>query len=318
MKTFNSHKPSLLAKKSRFFGGAGLFRKLLGSATLALLAWVPAYAQIPGPSDPLSLSGPDVQEQFQEITIEQKIDAQVPLDLTFKDEAGQDVRLGDLLGDTPAVLALVYYECPMLCTEVLNGMVATFGALKFDLGKDFNVITVSIDPGETPELATAKKAHYLEGYGRPGAEAGWHFLTGDEGSIETLATTVGFRYAYDPTTDQYAHAGGIMVLTPGGKISRYFYGIEYLPRDIQFGLTEASEGKIGSVVDQITLLCFLYDPTTGTYGFYVIGAMRVVAVATVLALCAFWLVHYVRGRARTQEGQPVKPIPNPESAVVDG
>ncbi len=197
--------------------------------------------------------------------IEQRLGEKVPLDLAFHDEAGQPVRLQKYFQQKPVVLVLAYYRCPRLCTEVLNGLESGLEAIPLDIGRDFNVLTVSFDPRETPELAAAKKVPYIEKYGRGGAAEGWHFLTGDETSIKQLTEAVGFHYHYDPRSDQFAHASGIMILTPEGKLARYFYGIRYSPRDLRLGLVEASAEKIGSPVDQLLLFCFHYDPTTGQY-----------------------------------------------------
>ena len=202
---------------------------------------------------------------MQKVGFDQRLNEQVPLDLEFTDEAGQPVKLGDYFGDKPVILVLAYYRCPMLCTLVLNGLAQGMMDVPFDVGKEFQVVTVSFDPRETPELAAAKKKTYIERYGRPGAAAGWHFLTGSAASIKKLTRAVGFRYAYDARLDQFAHASGIMVLTPAGKISRYFYDVKYSGRDLRLGLVEASENKIGSPVDQILLYCFHYDPTEGSH-----------------------------------------------------
>jgi protein SCO1/2 len=226
---------------------------------------------------------------LESVGIEQKLGGTIPLDLAFRDEAGKTVRLGDLVGGKPAIVSLVYYRCPMLCTEVLNGLVASLETLRFDAGNEFNVVTVSIDPKETAALASDKKAVYLKRYGRADASKGWHFLTGDEGSIARLADAVGFRFTYDAETDQYAHAAGIFVVTPDGRLARYFYGIDYPARDLRLALVEASEGKIGTIADRIVLFCYEYDPTTGRYGATILGAMRIGAVLTVLALGGFIL-----------------------------
>ncbi len=218
------------------------------------------------------------------ISIEQKLNQQVPLDLPFRDEAGNAVKLGDYFGKRPVVLALVYYDCPMLCTEVLNGMVSAFSVLKFDIGNQFDVVTVSFDPREKPALAKAKKAVYVGRYGRAGADQGWHFLTGDPPSINALTKAVGFHYQWDPRTDQYAHATAIMVLTPQGKLAQYYYGVEYSPKDLRLGLVEASQGRIGNVVDQILLYCYHYDPRTGKYGAVITRTLQVAGVLTILVL----------------------------------
>ncbi len=235
---------------------------------------------------------------FRRVAFDQHLDAQVPLDLPLRDEQGRTARLGDLLDGRPAILALVYYECPMLCNEVLNSLLRSLNALSFDVGKEFNVITVSIDPGETPSLASRKKASYLKRYGRPGADRGWRFLTGDEASVRRLADVVGFRYVYDPQTDQYAHPAGIAILTPGGRIARYIYGISYPARDLRLGLMEASAGKIGSPVDKLLLMCFHYDPRTGKYNFAIMTIIRVLGVATLASLGTFMFVMLRRDRRR--------------------
>jgi protein SCO1/2 len=220
------------------------------------------------------------------------------MDLVFQDERGNDVRLGDLFDGKPVLLTLVYYECPMLCTEILNGVLRSLRALSFNVGEEFNIVTVSFDPDETPTLALTKKRLYIDRYARDGAEEGWHFLTGDEESIRRLTESVGYRYTYVPARDQYAHASGIMVLTPTGKISRYFYGIEYPARDLRLGLVEAAANKIGTAVDQILLLCFHYDPTTGKYGMVIMNVIRLLGFITVAALAAFVVPGWIRDRKR--------------------
>ncbi len=260
-------------------------------------------AQIaPAPFEPLSIGGPDPSVQFKDIKIEQNLDAQVALDLVFRDESGSQITLGEALDGKPAILALVYYQCPSLCNVVLNGVEAVVDSMKYHIGKDYSVITVSIDPTETPQLARDKKTAHLERLHRDGAEEAWHFLTGDEEAIERLAGTVGFRYAYDAKTGQYAHAGGVMVLTPQGRVARYYYGAEYIPRDVEFGLVEASQGKIGSLVDQVTLLCFRYDPATGKYGFLVIRAMQFAAGLMVAGFATMYAILYFRSRRNKREG----------------
>jgi protein SCO1 len=231
------------------------------------------------------------------IGIDQRLNHQVPLDLPFVDESGRNVRLGDYFGKRPVLLALVYYECPMLCTQVLNGVVSALATLKFDVGREFDVVAVSINPKEGPGLASQKKAAYLERYGRPQTAAGWHFLTGRDENIKRLAAAVGFRYEYDEEIGQYAHGAGVEVLTPKGTISRYFYGIEYSPRDLRFGVIEASEERIGTAVDDVLLLCYHYDPATGKYGATAIGMVRIGAVLTIVAFLTFLFVSLKRERA---------------------
>ncbi len=230
------------------------------------------------------------------IGIDQRLNHQVPLDLPFVDESGRDVRLGDFFGKRPVLLALVYYECPMLCTQVLNGVVSALGTLTFDVGREFDVVAVSINPREGPGLASQKKAAYLERYGRPHTAAGWHFLTGKEENIRRLADAVGFRYEYDESIKQYAHGAGVELLTPKGIVSRYFYGIEYSPRDIRFGVIEASEERIGTAVDDVLLLCYHYDPATGKYGATVVGMVRIGGVLTLAAFLTFLFVSLRRER----------------------
>ncbi|MGH9523907.1 MAG: SCO family protein [Terriglobales bacterium] len=226
------------------------------------------------------------------VGIDQNLNHQVPLDLAFTDESGRAVKLRDYFGSKPVVLSLVYYECPMLCTETLNGMVSAFKVLKFEPGKEFNVVTVSFNSHETPQLAAQKKANYLRQYGRPGAEQGWHFLIGSQASIDALTNAVGFHYAWDQTTQQFAHATGIMVLTPDGKIAQYYYGVEYSPRDLRLGIVQASKGQVGTVVDQVLLYCFHYDPRTGKYGAVITRVLQVAGVATIVFLGGFMFLMF--------------------------
>lgn len=235
-------------------------------------------------------------EALREIGIDQKLDEQLPLDLMFYDENGQAVHLQDYFGEKPVILSLVYYECPMLCNQVLNGVVSSLRTLSFDVGKEFTVVTVSFNPREKPELAFKKKASYIKEYARAGAEQGWHFLTGDSAAIASLTRSVGFRYRYDASTNQFVHASGIFVITPRGRTSRYFYGIEYSPRDLRLALVEASDNKIGSPVDQILLYCFHYDPVTGKYGVAIMNVLRLAGITTVAVLGAFMIVMFRRDR----------------------
>ena len=230
------------------------------------------------------------------VGIDQNLNAQIPLELTFKDETGQTVRLGQYFRQKPVVLALVYYECPMLCDMVLNGLTHSMEQISLNLGRDFDVVSVSFNPRETWQLAGAKKANYVEKYQRTGAAEGWHFLTGREEEIRKLADAAGFHYKYDPVTKQFAHAAGIMVLTPDGRIARYFYGIEYKPRDFRLGLVEASRRKIGTPVDAILLFCYHYDPMTGKYGFVIMNVIRTLGSATVIGLATLLFVLIRRDR----------------------
>ncbi len=233
---------------------------------------------------------------LENVGIEQRLNEQLPLDLTFKNSEGQEVKLGDYFHDRPVVLSLVYYECPMLCTMILNGLLKCVNVLEFDVGDEFEIVTVSFDPTETPEMAAKKKASYLAQYDREGAEAGWHFLTGSEENIKQLTRSAGFSYKYDAENDQYIHASGIMVATPDGKLSRYAYGIEYSPRDLKLSLMEASEERIGSPVDAVLFYCFHYDPTTGKYGLVIMNVVRLIGTATVLLLAVFIITSIVRDR----------------------
>lgn len=237
---------------------------------------------------------------LRDVGIDQRLDNQLPLDLAFHDESGGTIKLGEYFGRKPVILAMVYYECPMLCTEVLNGLLASLKNMPLDVGKQFNVVTVSFNPRENSGLAANKKRVYVGLYGRSGASEGWHFLTGDEPQIQALARAVGFHYAYDPDSGQYAHATAIMVLTPQGRISRYFYGIDYPSRDLRLSLVEASGGKIGSPADKILLYCYHYDPTTGKYGLVIANVMRMAGLVTMLILGTFLLLMFRRER-------PVRP-----------
>jgi protein SCO1/2 len=239
------------------------------------------------------------------VGFDQRLNEQAPLDLPFTDEAGREVKLADYFGEKPVILVLAYYRCPMLCNLVLNGVVKGLMDVPFHVGREFNVVTVSFDPRETYDLAAAKKKTYLDRYGRPGAEQGWHFLTGHEPAIEALTKAVGFRYTYDPKSDQYAHASGIVLLTPEGKVSRYFYDVNYSPRDLRLGLIEASQHKIGSPVDQVLLFCFHYDPTAGKYGAAIINLVRAGGVLTVVVLATFLAVMYRHERRQTVIGNPL-------------
>ncbi|HEU4795365.1 MAG TPA: SCO family protein [Pyrinomonadaceae bacterium] len=279
--------------------------KVLFVILLLAMAWssVPAQAP-PGPSSPLYGARPEsgppatgLPSALQEVRIEQKLDQQLPLDLTFRDEAGNNVKLGQYFGQKPVVLAFVYYDCPMLCTQILNGMVTSFRVLPFQIGQEFDVVTISFDPRETSALATAKKKVYLDHLPenmRANAATGWHFLTGDEANIAKVTEAAGFHYRWDDKTQQYAHASAIMVTTPQGKLSRYFYGVDYAPRDLRLGLIESAESRIGSPADQLLLYCFHYDPSTGKYGAAIMRIMRIAGAATLLGIIAMVLL--LKGR----------------------
>ncbi len=239
------------------------------------------------------------------VGIEQHMGEQIPPDLTFRDETGKTVRLGDYFGKRPMILNLVYYQCPMLCGEVLAGLTSSLKVLKFDVGDQFDVLTISFNPRETPELAAAKKAEYLKRYGRSGAAVGWHFLTGPEPSIEALTNAAGFQYEYDPKTQQFAHATAILVLTPEGKISKYFYGVDYAPKDLRLGLIQASDKKIGTVVDEVLLYCYCYNPSTGKYGAIIWRILNLAGAATILVLGGFLVVMFRIGSKHSKAGAQV-------------
>jgi len=284
--------------------------KLLLSLTVLLLATnvsaqksehynSPLYA--PKKYDPTQAgTSTGLPAALKSVGIEQKLDAQLPLDAEFKNESGEIVKLGDYFGKgRPVVLALVYYECPMLCNEVLNGLTGSLKGISFEAGKEFDVLAISFDARENdkPELAKNKKASYLNRYGRGGAaENGWHFLTGTQSEIDKITGAVGFNYEYDEATEQFAHAGGVMIITPEGKTSRYIYGIDYSPKDLKFALMDSAEGKIGSPVEQLYLYCFHYNPATGKYGLAILSVLRLMAVATVLGLGGMLFVFWRRGR----------------------
>jgi protein SCO1/2 len=222
------------------------------------------------------------------VGIEQRLNQQVPADLAFRDETGKPVKLGDYFGKRPLILSLVYFRCPMLCSEVLAGVEGSLKAISFNPGKDFDILTVSFDPHDTPDAATEKKAEMLKRYRRPGASDGWHFLTGSQESINALTKAVGFQYQYDKTTDQFAHTTGLMILTPEGKIAQYYYGVEFPPRDVRLGLIQASQGKIGTLADAVLLYCYHYDPKAGKYSAVINriiqlgGGLTILSIGTVL------------------------------------
>jgi len=234
---------------------------------------------------------------LRDVGYDQRLGEQVPLDLVFRDEVGRLIPLRSLFRGRAMVLSLVYYQCPMLCTLTLNGLASALSVLTFDVGKEFDVVTVSFEPKETAPLAAAKKKAHLERYPRPGAAEGWHFLTGDAPTIAALTRAVGFRYVWDAETRQYAHPAGLVVLTPDGRIARYMYGVEYAPRDLRLALVEASQRRIGNPVDTVLLYCYQYDPARGRYAASVLRLVRLGGILTVLGLASFVLVSLRRERA---------------------
>jgi protein SCO1/2 len=283
-------------------------RKLAATTILIVFAGVSAWAQGAEPKYAVQSDGATNQQIpiFDQVGLDQHLNQQIPLDLTFTDENGQPVQLKQYFGSKPVILSLVYFQCPMLCSQVLSGMAGAFnGIRRFSVGSDFDVLTVSFDPRDTAENAAESKKTYLQRYRRPGAAQGWHFLTGNKQAIDALAGAVGFRYAWDPKIQQFAHASGIMLLTPDGRVAQYYYGIEYAPRDLQLGIVEASQGKIGNLVDKFILYCYHYDPARGKYGAVVFNILRVSALATLLALGGFMVIMFRRDFLAARQSRSV-------------
>ena len=250
-----------------------------------------AWAQGMGPSiqsPPASVRPPGLKH----VGIEQHLNEQIPPGLIFRDESGKPIRLEDYFGKRPMILNLVYYKCPMLCSEVLSGLTAALKPMKFDVGKDFDVLTISFDPRETPQDATGSKAKWLQRYGRPGAEKGWHFLTGPQDSIDALTRAAGFQYDYNEKSGQFAHVTAILVLTPEGKIAQYYYGVEFSPKDLRLAMVQASNHKIGSLADQVLLYCYHYDPNAGRYSVLILRVLRLAGVATMIILGGFMVLMF--------------------------
>ena len=266
------------------------YSKIRNAVLIAsLLMSSSAFAQITNAPDTRHAKPPGLEH----VGIDQLLGQQVPLDLQFRDESGKTVKLADYFkSGKPVIVNLVYYQCPMLCGEVLQGMSAAVKVLKFTPGKEYEVVTVSIDPREGPDLATAKKQSVMERLGRPGAEKGWHFLVGDQPNIDALAKSIGWHYQYDPKINQFAHAAGIVLVTPEGTIAQYYYGVEYSARDLRLGIIEASQNKVGSLADQVLLYCYHYDPRTGKYGAVVTNIVRLGGLVTVFLLGGFLIVMY--------------------------
>ena len=288
-------------------------RPLLRCLLAVSLTGTAVYAQNPTglaePGDPTS-SRPGL---LSKIAIAQRIGSQLPLDLPFVDDHGKAVKLGDYFGKRPVVLALVYYECPMLCSQVLNGLVSALTTLNFDAGREFDVVAVSFNPKEGPGLASQKKANYVQRYGRADTADGWHFLTGTQDSIARLTEAVGFQYAFDKEIGQFAHGAAIELITPAGTIAKYFYGIEYSPRDLRLALVQASDERIGTVIDDVLLFCYHYDPETGKYGTTVLGLVRVAGVVTIAAFALFLTVSLRRERAMAPEAHGPGSLPGPRT-----
>ena len=277
----------------------------LAAALTAGLAAVPsllhaqmAGAPVAGYKREAGTAASAIPAPLREIGFDQNIGQRLPLDTTVRDEDGRMVRIGDYFGARPVVLIFAYYNCPMLCTQVINGLASAVGVLSLTPGHDFDVITLSFDPRDTPAAATTKKAAFLERYGRAGAASGAHFLTANQASIDRLTKAAGFRYVWDVQTQQFAHPTGIIVLTPDGRLARYLFGIEYGPRDLRLAIVEASAGKVGTAVDTLLLYCYHYDPMTGRYGLAIMRTLRIAGGATVLALGMFIVLMVRRERPR--------------------
>lgn len=308
MRTKQSANPGAVARESRFLlrtpayvlaKGFCSYLLALGVGAVLLAGAVFAQPMSRGiMSPPANVRPPGLQH----VGITQNLNQQIPADLTFTDEQGRQVRLGDYFGKKPLILNLVYFTCPMLCGEELNGLESALRVLKFDVGSQFDVITVSFDPKDTPAAAAKKKAEILKRYKRNGADQGWHFLVGNQNSIDAIAKAAGFEYEYDQQSQQFAHTTAIMVLTPQGKIAQYYYGIDYPPKDLRLALVDASNEKIGNVVDQLLLYCYHYDPNKGKYSATVMRILRLGGVATLLCLGTVFIVLIRRGSGRGHQG----------------
>jgi protein SCO1 len=278
--------------------------RLVTMVSFALMSVVvSAQGDAPGLRPTPGLPSSQTPSALQKVAFEQRLNEPLPLDLPFKDEHGKAVTLGDYFGRKPVILAFVYYECPMLCTQVLNGLESALRVLNETVGGEFDVVTVSFDPRETPVLAAGKKKAYLERYKRPSAEQGWHFLTGEQASIDALTKAAGFSFYWDEPTQQFAHASGIVVATPAGRVSRYFFGIDYSPRDVKFALIESSNEKIGTLADRLLLYCYHYDPATGNYGLVAMRVVRLGGAVTLVALFGFVFISLRRDQRATGTGK---------------
>jgi protein SCO1 len=251
-----------------------------------------------------ALAQPNVGGVVREIGFDQKLGTQLSLDLSFRDDNGKEVRLAELFGRRPVILAPVYYRCPLLCNQLLNGLTRSLKPVSLGVGNDFDVVAFSIAPDETPELASQKKAAYVEQYGRPGSATGWHFLTGDAASIASLAEAIGFRYTFNPTTKLYAHAAGVVIATPDGHIARYFYGIDFPPKELENELARAKAGQISTPIGRLLLLCYDYDAATGKYTLSILRLLRITGTATVISLLGYMFVMFRReGKVRRMDRQ---------------
>jgi protein SCO1 len=293
----------------RTFGKLAFLIVALLGVTMATV--IPAYAQknehynsplySPKTYDPTITEASGLPDALKKIGIEQKLGGQLPLDTELKDEDGKLVKLGNYFNTgRPVIVAFVYYECPMLCNQVLNGLTGSLKGITFNAGKEFDVVAISFDSREfdKPGLARNKKASYMDRYGRPGTEKGWHFLTGTQEAIDKVTSAAGFSYKWDDKSNQFAHAAGVMIATPDGKLSRYFYGIDYSPKDVKFGIMESAESRVGNTAEQLLLYCFHYDPATGKYGLAILRVVRLGGVLTLIGLGTMGFVFWRRNKRK--------------------
>lgn len=285
---------------------------LCAVALFTAIAGIPAWAQknehynsplySPRKYDPTISEANGIPEALKKVGIEQKLGAQLPLDTELKDENGQLVRLGDYFkAGRPVIVAFVYYECPMLCNQVLNGLTGSLKGMSFNAGAEFDVVAISFDAREfdSTEIARNKKLGYMERYGRPGTEKGFHFLTGKQEMLDKVTSAAGFTYEWDEKTNQFAHAAAVMVATPEGKLSRYHFGIDYAPRDLKFSLMESSESRVGNAAEQLLLYCYHYDPASGKYGLAILNVIRLGGIATLIGMGLMAMVFWRRNKSRT-------------------
>jgi protein SCO1/2 len=278
-------------------------RAIVGFAALALAASAAHAQSVPSNVGPTAATMPAA---LQNVGFEPQLNAQMPLDLPFRDESGRSVQLREYFGQKPVVLAFVYYGCPMLCSQVQQGVVGTLRMLSFNPGADYQVVFISFDSRETPDMAAEKKKSVVSHFRRSGTEDGWHFLTGSQESIDAATRAANFRYNFSAKTNLFAHASGVMVLTPDGRISRYFYGVEYPGRDMRLGLVEASAGKIGTPIDHVLLFCYQYDPSTATYSTAILRIVRLGGVLTILCIVGGILI-FRRRDARSAQARLRQP-----------
>ncbi|WP_435007010.1 SCO family protein [Tundrisphaera lichenicola] len=288
-------------------------RRRRGSASKAGRAFLAAVCVVVGFG---TLARAQPGGVLKDVAFDQHLDTQIPLTLPFKDGEGRDVQLSDYFGKRPVFLVMGYKNCPLLCSQVLGELTRSLRPLDASVGKDFDILSVSIDPKESPEQADAQRRIYLKRYNRPGSESGWNALVGSQESIQQLARAIGFKYEFSPRTGKYAHAAGFVLLTPAGRISRYFFGVEYPARELKYAIAQATESKIGSPINKLILYCYEYDPTTGKYTFAIMNTIRVFGVATALALGTFFVVMVRRDRRMARATRAATPEHPPGPATL--